>query len=83
MSRHRVAVSWLAIAMATVLSVDGAAAASGASGAIGEGIVGIQVQPDPAAAEVSEEMLHAMRRDLKLTTQQARARLVRSCSGPV
>ena len=39
---------------------------------------GMQVQPDPSAGEVSEEMLHAMGRDLKLTTQQAKARLVRS-----
>lgn len=39
---------------------------------------GIHVAPNPAAANVPAEMLRALRRDLKVTEAQAKARLVRA-----
>jgi len=71
---HR-GVSLVAIAAIVSLAMGGPAAAA-AVGRPSE--PGVQVAPDPAAGNVSAEMLAALQRDLKVTAEQARARLVRA-----
>src|SRR5262245_60481076 len=69
--------SWLSGLTAVVVLI-GAAPAAGAAPAPDGGGVGVVVAPNPAAANVSAEMLSAMQRDLNMTPEMVQARLVRS-----
>ncbi len=73
---------WLLAVVATlattVLAVVDGAAAIAQEGPSGPADVGIAVAPNPAVGNVSAKMLKAMQRDLKVTAEQAKARLVQA-----
>jgi len=86
MTVHSIGVrGWLS-GLTAILVLIGATSAAGspagaapAAPAAPDGAeAGIIVQPNPAAADVSAEMMAAVQRDLKMTPERARARLVRS-----